>query len=47
MSQEFTQEQTIEQIKDEASAEGAAPETAAAEPTTFPDQDEPDRPAEA
>jgi hypothetical protein len=45
MSQELKQEQSIEQTVTETSdtpAEGAAPETAAADPATIPDQDEPE-----
>jgi hypothetical protein len=42
MSQELTQEQSIEQT--ETPAEGEAPKT---EPATIPDQDEPEQQAEA
>ena len=44
MSQELTQEQSIEQLTTGVPAEGAAPE--AAEATTIPDQDDPETPAQ-
>lgn len=40
MSQELSQEQSTEQLTSETPAEGAEPETVAAEPATIPDQDE-------
>jgi hypothetical protein len=46
MSQELMQEQSIEQTTTDTPAKGVASETAEAEPSIIPDQDEPETPAE-